>query len=142
MAQESTKCWSEFARKALELSGVSQSELARRLSAKLDRTITQGAIQSRLANPNGMPPTDTELTVWADALRLDGFHRDQFIRLAYLERTHPAIKRELLAIESRLEKSHIKIAKLENENVSLRERVSTLESQLAEAAAEAAKLLL
>jgi hypothetical protein len=141
MATDKPKNWSDFARKALELSGISQSELARRLSAKLNKSVSQGAIQSRLANPNGLPPQDAELTAWADAMRLDGFHREHFIRLALLERTPPPIRKELQAVESRLERSEVRTRKLEQEADDLRKQLNALRSEFAKAAAEAAELL-
>lgn len=133
--------WQEYAGKALELAGVSQSELARRLSAKLDTIVTQGSIQSRLRNPSSLPPDGKELQAWADAMRLEGFHRSQFVRLALLARTPEPIAKELLAVEARLERANARLAKVEKESDDLRDLVASLRRDLAQTAAQAAQLL-
>lgn len=133
--------WSEYARKMLEVSQISQSELARRLSSKLNKNVSQGTVNSRVNNENSLPPTDDELLLWADCLHLSGFHREQFIRLAYLERCPDYIKKELIKVEEKLSRSQVRIEKLEDEMRELKKLNGNLAHELAQATAEVARFI-
>lgn len=134
--------WGAFVLKAMELAGTSQSGLARLLSQKLKTQMTQGAVHSRLRNANGLPPRDEdELKAWADALKLDGHHRETFYRLAYLERTPPKIRAELTMINDLLTRGERRISVLEREREKREKELKQLREELAQAAAQVAALL-
>lgn len=84
--------WKTCARQALAAANLSQHDLARLLTTKLGRPITQGMVFSHIANPKGRAPRHADLPAWADALHLDGAARDQFILLALLDRAPPPLR--------------------------------------------------
>ena len=134
--------WGAFTLKAMELAGQSQIGLARLLSTKLKRPVTQGAVHSRLRNANGLPPREEdELKAWADALKLDGHHRETFYRLAYLERTPPKIRAELTTINDLLTRGERRISVLERDREKRDAELKRLREELAKATAQVAQLL-
>lgn len=141
MSKETTREWATFTKKAMELAGISQVELARQLTKKLRRTITQGALQARLNNPRSNPPQEPELSAWAEILRLEGFHRQQFIRLALFTKTPFHIRKELTAAEDRAERLERRLSTLEKQDAELRRQLAAAQSQLAEATEQASRLL-
>lgn len=141
MSKETSREWSEFTKKAMELAGISQVELARRLTKKLGRTITQGALQARLNNPRSQPPKDEELRAWGDILRLEGFHRQQFERLALFTKTPHPIRKELLASEDKVERLEKRVGNLERSDADLRRQLADSNLQLAQATEKAEALL-
>lgn len=141
MSKETTREWAEFTKKAMELAGISQVELARRLTKKLGRTITQGALQARLNNPRSSPPKDAELAAWADILRLEGFHRQQFDRLALFTQTPLRIRKELMAAEDKAERLERRLSNLEKQDSDLRRQLSEAQVELAKATSQAEALL-
>ena len=141
MNKETSREWAEFTKKAMELAGVSQVDLARKLTKKLGRTITQGALQARLNNPRSQPPKDDELRAWADILRLEGFHRQQFERLALFTRTPLPIRKELMAVEDRAERLEKRLGNLEKQDSDLRRQLTEAKIHLAEATSKAEALL-
>ncbi len=141
MRKETSREWGEFTKSAMDLVGLTQTELARILSKKLNRSITQGALQARLNGDRSQPPDESELQAWADALKLDGFHRQKFIRLALFSRTPLQIRKELLAAEDRIAANEKRIASLEKQDLDLRRQVVDLQRQLGEVTAQATELL-
>lgn len=141
MSKETSREWADFTKKAMELAGISQVELARRLTKKLGRTITQGALQARLNNPRSQPPKDEELRAWADILRLEGFHRQQFERLALFTKTPHPIRKELLAAEDRVERLEKRVSNLEKLDADLRRQLADAQLQLAQTTEKAEGLL-
>jgi hypothetical protein len=137
-----TNEWQEFTRRAIELADLNQSELARLLSRKLNRQITQPQIFSRIGNPNGRAPRDEdELKAWADCLKLDGQHRDRFFRLAYTERVSPRLRVMMSEMEETLEKTQRKAERLDRVVKEQKTVIDQLSVQLAEAAAQTARLM-
>ncbi len=141
MSKETTREWAEFTKKAMELAGISQVELSRRLTKKLGRTITQGALQARLNNPRSVPPKDLELSAWADILKLEGFHRQQFDRLALFTQTPLRIRKELMSAEDKAERLEKRLTKLEEQDSDLRRQLAEAKVQLAETTKKAEALL-
>lgn len=141
MSKNTSRDWAEFTKKAMELAGISQVELARRLTKKLGRNITQGALQARLNNPRSSPPKDPELAAWADILNLEGFHRQQFDRLALFTQTPLRIRKELMAAEDRAERLEKRLGNLEKSDADLRRKLAEASVQLAEATKQAEALL-
>ncbi len=84
----------------------------------------------RIIHPDGRAPRDDEeLKVWADALRLDGQHRESFMRLALFERTPPRIRAQLLRAEDENKKLE---RRLQNAERSLNEVTGALAKVAAE----------
>ena len=141
MRKEASREWGEFTKAAMELVGLTQTELAATLSKKLGKVITQGALQARINGPSSQPPVDPELSAWADALKLDGFHRQKFMRLALFSRTPPQVRKELLTLEDRLTSTENRLKVAEKRNSDLRAELVEVRAVLAQATAKCAELL-
>jgi len=142
MTKTEPREWQDFAQKAMELAGLSQVELGKILSKKLGYQISQGSIHSRIKGAHGKAPkADDELKAWADALKLDGQHRERFLRLALMESTPPGIRARLATIEMDLERlqRHLKAEKKRSDELSA--LVDCLRRELAKNTAEAASLV-
>lgn len=141
MRKETAREWGEFTKSAMDLAGITQEELAEAVGKKAGRRITQGAVQARINGPKSQPPQDQELEWWADALKLTGFHREKFIRLALFSRTPLSIRQELIRAEDRLAANEVRVKNLERNDSRLRGEVAELRGKLAEVTAQAAELL-
>lgn len=134
--------WQDFTQKAMELAGISQVELARILSKKLGRQFNQSSIASRIKTPSGKAPKEeAEIEAWADALKLDGQHRERFVRLALLERTPLEMRRRLLQVEDLLVKAEKRLRLEEKRSAELRLSVDALAAELAQVTAQATSLM-
>jgi hypothetical protein len=137
-----TDDWKEFTKRAIELADLNQSELARLLTKKLGRNVTQGQIFSRIGNPNGRAPREEEdLKAWADCLKLDGQHRERFFRLAYTERVSPRLRIMMADMEATLEKTEKKAERFDKMVKEQKQLIEQLSAQLAEATAQTARLM-
>lgn len=125
----------------MELAGISQSELARTLTKKLGREIQQSQIHMRIIHHNGRAPRDDEeLRIWADALKLDGQHRESFMRLALFERTPPRIRAQLLRIEDENRRLERLLANTEKALDEVNGAIAKIAAENAENASLAANL--
>lgn len=141
MRKETSREWGEFTKSAMELAELTQEELASFVGKKLGRRVTQGAVQARINGPRSQPPQEPELSHWADALKLAGFHREKFFRLALFSRTPLAIRLELTKAEERIAANEARMRNLERKDSELRRELVDLRAQLAETTAQASELL-
>lgn len=140
--QNEPREWQDFTQKAMDLAGLSQVELARILSKKLGREFNQSSVASRVKTPAGKAPkNEAEINAWADALKLDGQHRERFVRLALLERTPYPMRARLLQVEDLLIKAEKRIRLEEKRSAELRNTVDALAAELAQVTAQATSLM-
>lgn len=122
--------------------GLSQRELAERLTARLGDKIHQGGVQSRIAGKYGLPPdSDKELNAWADVLKLEGYYREEFIRLAWIEHTPKKVQDLLKELQEKEEKARKTELELTKQVAELSASRAKLATDLAKATQEAARLL-
>lgn len=134
--------WGEFVSRLMGTLQISQREMAIRLSAKLGSTIHQGSVQSRIAGKYGLPPDDEkELNAWADVLKLEGYYREEFLRLAWIEHTPKKIQDLIKDLQEQEEKNRRTEKALIKQVEELTASRAKLALDLAKATQEAARLL-
>lgn len=142
MAKHEPREWQEFTQKAMDLAGLTQVDLGRLLTKKLGRQITPQSIHSWLkSHLSRAPREEAELTAWADALKLDGQHRETFVRLALMESTPLQMRLRLTQIESDLETAQRRLKAESKRSGELAATVAQLSAELEKATIQATSLV-
>jgi hypothetical protein len=125
----------------LEVADMSMPEYAEAITKRIGQKIHYGMVQARIAGKNSLPPDEDDLPAWADALKLTGFHREKFFRLALIERTPGRIRKLIGELESRLEANEKRLRSLEKELADANRTADALSVELSQATAQASRLL-
>ena len=141
MAAKTFREWQEFTQKALDLAGLDMAELSRLLTQKLGRKVDHSMVRSRIKLVGKAPKETEELNAWADCLKRDGHHREEFMRLALLERTPPDIRHRLHNLEEELQRTLRKLQGEERRSTELRSTLDKLRAELAEVTAQTTSLM-
>jgi transcriptional regulator with XRE-family HTH domain len=133
--------WTNYTKDLLRVADLSQQELAEKLEKNGVGSGNQGYIAGRLNSDETVPPDDSELEHWADAMSLSGEMRKKFFRLAQVERVPKRYRQEYSELWEKYEKTKKMLDNTQKSNKELRDMAESLQAQVAEITAQTAKLI-